>query len=150
MKKTKNVQTVLGIFQDEVNGDVASALKKMTKDYTMTWVYLGKNLELFPTTVGKIIKKEMEDVYPIKGRWYEIKNIAEGKDVVMVELVESYPNPKTKKTYRTPLVLALEIKNGKIRIGRHYLDPTISKKCLTKRQVNKAYKNSSGQPIVIK
>lgn len=60
MKRTKNIQTVLDILQDEVNGDVVSALKKMTKDYTMTWIYLGKKLELFPTTAGKIIKKEME------------------------------------------------------------------------------------------
>lgn len=37
-KYSKNVQTVLNILQDEVNGDVASALKKMTKDYTMTVV----------------------------------------------------------------------------------------------------------------
>ncbi|MEK7106812.1 MAG: nuclear transport factor 2 family protein, partial [Patescibacteria group bacterium] len=49
-----------------------------------------------------------------KGRRYDIKNIAEGKDLVMVELIESYSNPKTKRVYHTPLVLVLEMKNGKI------------------------------------
>lgn len=151
MKKySKNIKIVLEILKNEVDGNVASALKKMTNDYTMTWVDLGINgKELFSTT-GKNIQKEMEEVYPIKGREYYIKNIAEGKDVVMVELIESYPNPKTGKVYRTPIVLVLEMKNGKIRTGRHYLDPRISCKYLTKKQIEKAYKNSKGSIKIIK
>jgi len=140
---------VLEILQNEIDGDASSALKKITKDYSMTWVYKVKKGKLFPTT-GKNIKKELEDVYPIKGREYDIKNIAEDDDVIMLELVESYPDSKTKKVYRTPLVIVLELKNGKIRTGRHYLDPTISRKYLTKAQVNKAYKNSKGSLFVIK
>ena len=150
IKKSKNIQTVLDILQDEVNGDVASALKKMTKDYSMTWVDCGiKGKELFPTTTVDL-KAELEEVYPIKGRQYEIKNIAEGNNVVIVELIESFPNQKTKKVYRTPLVLVLEMKNGKIRTGRHYLDPRLSGKHLTKKQVEKAYKKSRGSLLVIK
>ncbi|TSC84847.1 MAG: hypothetical protein G01um101413_231 [Parcubacteria group bacterium Gr01-1014_13] len=149
MKKkfSKNIKVVLEILKNEVDGDVASALKRMTNDYTMTWVYVGKNL--FPSTTPNL-KAELEEVYPIKGRQYEIRNIAEGEGVVMVELVESYPDPKTKKAYRTPLVLILEIKDGKIRTGRHYLDPRISGKYLTKNQVEKAYKNSKGSLLIIK
>ena len=152
MKKkfSKEVKTVLDILQDEVDGDIVAALEKITKDYTMTWVNMGLDgKHLFPTTKGNI-KKELEELYPIRSREYDIKNIAEGNNVVMVELVESYPDPKTKKIYRTPLVLILEIKNGKIRTGRHYLDPTISRKHLTKKQIEKAYKNSSGSLLVIK
>ena len=149
MKKkfSKNIKVVLEILKNEVDGDVASALKRMTNDYTMTWVYVGKNL--FPSTTPNL-KAELEEVYPIKGRQYEIRNIAEGEGVVMVELVESYPDLKTKKAYRTPLVLILEIKDGKIRTGRHYLDPRISGKYLTKNQVEKAYKNSKGSLLIIK
>jgi ketosteroid isomerase-like protein len=141
MKKiSKNIKTVLDILEDEVRGDVKSALKKMTADYSMTWVDAGiDGKQLFPST-GKNIRKEMEEVYHIKGRKYDIKNIAEGKDMVMVELVESYPNPKTKKVYRTPLVLVLEMKNGKIKTGRHYLDPRLSGKHLTKKQIAKIFK----------
>ena len=152
MKKkfSKNVKTILDILQDEVNGDVQAALRKITRDYTMTWVDTGLNgKQLFPTT-KRNTKKELEEVYPIRGRQYDIKNIAEGDNVVMVELVESYLNPKTKKVYRTPLVLVLEIKNGKIRTGRHYLDPAISRKYLTKKQIEKAYKNNKGSLLVIK
>lgn len=138
-KSSKNIQTVLDILQDEMNGDVAAALKKLHKDYRNTWVYLGYDEKLFPKS-GKNTKKELDEVYPIKGRQYDIKHIAEGKNVVMVELVESYPDPKSKKVYRTPLVLVIEMKNGKILKGRHYCDPRLSNMHLTKSQVAKAYK----------
>jgi hypothetical protein len=48
MKKiSKNVKTILDVLQNEVDGDVKSALKKITKNYSMTWGYKGKK-ELFP------------------------------------------------------------------------------------------------------
>ncbi len=143
-KFSKNVETVVEILKDEVEGNIRSALKKLTKDYTMTWMYKGKD-KLFPTT-KKNIKTDLEEVYPIKGRQYDVKDIAEGKNVVMIELVESYPNPKTKKIYRTPLVLVLEMKGGKIKRGRHYCDPRLSFKGLKKEQIERVYgKKSSGR-----
>ena len=148
-KYSKNVQTVIDILKDEINGDVKSALKKMTKDYTMTWVYQKKNGELFPSTKNNL-NSELEEVYPIKGREYDIKNIAEGENVVMIEFIESYPDPETKKVYRTPLVIVLEMKGGKIRTGRHYTDPKLSYLYLAKNQVEKAYKNSKGSKKVLK
>lgn len=149
-KYSKNIQTVLNILQNEVDGDVSSALKKMAKEYSMTWIYSHpKNKKLFPSTKPDITS-EMKEVYPIKGRQYDIRNIAEGKDVVMVELVESYPDPKTKKFYRTPLVIVLEMERGKIKTGRHYCDPDLPYKHLTNKQTQKAYKNSKGSKLVIK
>ncbi len=146
---SKNIQIVLDILQDEVNGDVVSALQKMTDDYTMTWVDMGDGTQLFRST-GESIRKEIEKVYPIKERIYDIKNIAEGDNMVMVELIESYPDLETKKVYRTPLVLVLEMKDGKIRTGRHYLDPRISSRYLTKEKIEKAYKNSKRSVLIIK
>lgn len=148
-KLSKNIKTVLGILQNEVDGNVTAALQKMTEDYSMTWVYLGTGKQFFPTT--KIdVKKELEEVYPIKGRMYEIKNIAEGNDVVMIELIENYPDPKTHKKYRTPLVLVLEMKQGKIRTGRHYLDPRLSNMFLTPAQVRKIYKNRKNPSQIVR
>jgi ketosteroid isomerase-like protein len=138
-KISKNLKIVLDILNDEIRGDVDSALKKVTKDYSMTWMYKNKNDKLFPRT-GKNFKKGMREVYVIKGRKYDIKNIAEGDNVVMVELVESYPDPETKKVYRTPLVIVLEMKNGKIRRGRHYCDPNLSHLHLSKKQIQNGYK----------
>lgn len=105
----------------------------------MTWVFRHpKNGKVFPRTKSDM-KAELEEVYPIKGRRYDIKNIAEGKGVVMVELVESYPDPKIKKIYRTPLVLVLEMRKGKIRKGRHYCDPNLSYLNMTEKQIDKAF-----------
>lgn len=136
---SKNAQIVLAVLRDELNGDIYGALKKLTPDYTMTWVYKSpKNGTLFPKT-KKDIKTELAEVYPIIDRQYDIKNIAEGNDVVMVEVIESYPDPKTKKVYRTPLVIVLEMKAGKIYRGRHYCDPNLSYLYLTKSQLKKVF-----------
>ncbi len=150
MKKySKNIQTVIAILRDEINGDVASALKRMTTDYTMTWVYQKKDGELFPTTKNDVTE-ELEEVYPIQGREYDIKHITENKNVVMIEMIESYPDPETKKIYRTPVVIVLEMEGGKIKTGRHYCDPHISYLHLTKQQIKKAYKKAAGSEIILK
>jgi ketosteroid isomerase-like protein len=140
MKKrlSEQVKVVLTILDKEVRGDVVGALKLLDKNYTMTWVYEGYDKKLFPRT-KKNIKRELDEVYPIKGRKYDIKHVAEGDKVVMIELVESYPDPKTKKIYRTPLVIILEMKGSKIKRGRHYCDPRLSYKYLTQKQINKIF-----------
>lgn len=147
MKYSKNVQTVIDILRDEIIGNTSGALKKMTKNYTMTWVYETKDGSLFPKTAVSEAA-DLEDAYIIKGRKYEIMHIAEGKDVIIVELIESYPDTKTKKTYRTPLVLVLEMKNGKIETGRHYCDPRLSYRYLIPSQVKKAFAKKQ-KPLMI-
>lgn len=134
----KNIKIVLQILKDEIKGDTKAALKKLAKGYVMTWAYIDKNEKLFPR-IGLDIKKELEKVYPTKGRKYDIKNIAENRNVVMVEMIESYPDPKTRKIYRTPLVIVLEMEKGKIKKGRHYCDPRLSYMYLTKRQIKKLF-----------
>lgn len=140
MTYSKNLQTVLDILKNEVDGDVQSALAKMTDDYSMTWMYKGKD-ELFPST-STVMDDELEDVYHIKGRVYDIRNIAETGDVVMLEMVESYPDPDTGKMYRTPQVIVLEMKDGKIQKGRHYCDPATSYLDLTDAQIDRGLKST--------
>lgn len=142
MKKlSKNLKTVLEILKNEVDGDVESAMKKLTDDYSMTWMYKGKRT-LFPKT-KKSIEKELGAIYPIKNREYDIINIAENKNLIMLELIESYPDPKSKRVYRTPMVIVLEMKNGKIRTGRHYCDPRLSFLGLKKQQIKKALRKKT-------
>ena len=143
---SSNLDTVLATLKDEVHGDVASALKKLAKDYTMTWVYKSGD-QLFPHTKKDV--GDLAEAYVIKGREYHIVNIAEGDNVVMLELIESYPDPKTKKVYRTPLVLVLEMKNGKIQTGRHYCDPALSHMHLSEKEVANAFAKKK-TPKVIK
>lgn len=148
MNKSKNIQLVLDILQNEAEGNVAEALKKITKDYKMTWVYQAKSGELFPSTGGNL-EREMEEVYPIKNREYDIRNIAEGDGVVMVEMVESYPDPKTGQMYRTPQVIVLEFnEEGLLRTGRHYTDPRLSYLELTKEQVDKALRDTETKVVI--
>jgi ketosteroid isomerase-like protein len=125
MSNSQNIQTILQVLQDEIDGDVRAALEKITDDYSMTWVY-RKNEDLrFPSTT-RDLEAELRDVYHIKGREYDIRNITEGEDVVMIEMIESYPDPDTGRVYRTPQVLVLEMERGKIKKGRHYCDPRLS------------------------
>lgn len=140
---SKNVQLVLDILQDEVNGDIESARQKMSDDYSMTWVESGIDGNNLFRHTSTDIQEEMKEVYPIKGRQYDIRNIAESDNLVIVELIESYPDSESGKEFRTPLVLVLEIENGKIKTGRHYLDPRLSYKYLSRDEVEAIYRKSS-------
>lgn len=143
---SKNLEVVLSILRDEVNGDVASALQKMAKNYSMTWMYKGKDV-LFPST-GVSVEDELDDVYPIRGRVYDIKNIAEGDGVVMLEMVESYPDPDTGKVYKTPQVIVLEMEDGKIVTGRHYCDPDVSHLDLTDSDIDRGLRGTTSKLII--
>lgn len=143
---SKNLDTVLGILKNEVDGDIKSALEKMTLGYSMTWMYKGKQ-DLFPKSKADF-QSEMKKIYPIKGRSYEIKNIAEGKNLVMIELIERYPDPETAKVHQTPLILVLEMKNGKIEKGRHYCDPQLSYADLPQDSIEKAYKGTTIKKLI--
>ncbi len=148
MNQSFSIKQVLEILKNEVDGDVQAALGKMASGYTMTWMYKSpKREELFPATEMDI-KAEMEDVYRIKGRSYDIRNIAEGENTVMVELIESYPDPETGQVYRTPLVLVLEMEDGKIKTGRHYCDPNLSYENLNMEQINAAYRGTTTKLMI--
>ncbi|MEI8339615.1 MAG: hypothetical protein WCF94_03035 [bacterium] len=138
---SKNIKLVLEVLNDEIKGDSKSALNKLSDDYSMTWMYKSIKGTLFPASKraenSESFDVDLEDIYQIKDRKYDIKNIAEGENVVMVELVESYTDPVTKQLYRTPLVLVLKIVDNKIKVGRHYCDPQVSYLNLTEEDINK-------------
>lgn len=136
---SRNIKLVLKVLDAERKGNAQKTLDVLHSQYSMTWVYRAKDGRLFPRT-GKNVRKELEDVYPIKGRKYDIKHIAEGKNIVMIEMIESYPDPKTGKVYQTPEVIVIEVKNGKIRRGRHYCDPRLSYLFLKKKELEKIFK----------
>lgn len=133
---SRNKEVVLGILQDEVRSDWKNAIEKLHESYSMTWV--NKSL-------GKLFRRVKRDknfnaliksAYAIKGRKYDIKNIVADDKCVMVELIESYPDVKTKKIFRTPLVLVLEFDGNKIKRGRHYCDPNLSYLHLTDDEIH--------------
>jgi ketosteroid isomerase-like protein len=136
---SRNIRTVLNSLDAEAKGDVKRTLKLLHPAYSMTWVEKDSRGKLFPHT-SHDIKKELEEVYPIQGRQYEIQHIAEGKNTVIIEMVESYPDSKTKKVYRTPLVIVLEMSGGKIKKGRHYCDPRLPYLYLKKNQIERLFR----------
>ena len=139
--KSENIKKIIEILQDEVSGRTKDALEKTHKDYKMTWVYKSTKGELFPHSTMQSGEDSLEDIYHIKGRVYEIMNVVESDNIVMVEMIESYPDPKTQEVYRTPLVIVLELEDGKIIRGRHYCDPNISYMHLTKEETDAVYNN---------
>ncbi|NJO35959.1 MAG: hypothetical protein HC869_25670 [Rhodospirillales bacterium] len=141
-KKFNNLKLALSLLDDEVRGRVERALAKLSPDYSMTWVYRSpRTRELFPKSRRKDegFERRLSEIYRVKGRHYDLRNATAGKNVVMLELIESYRDPHTAKTYRTPLVLVLECSRGKIRRGRHYCDPGLSHLELSERTVQKAF-----------
>lgn len=135
-----NIKIIREILEDEKRGDIKSALKKMHRDYSMTWVYKRQDGVIFPRVSVKYVRLAMDKIYKIRNRKYEIKNIVANNKTVIAEMIESYPDPETKKVYRTPLVIVWELKNGKIKTGRHYCDPKLSYLNLSTKQINKIYK----------
>jgi ketosteroid isomerase-like protein len=126
----------------EKNGQIEDALKYIAYDYLMTWMYYSAKIDtIFPTSSRNAIDfmDNLAEVYQIKGRSYEIKNIAGTSDVVMIELVESYEPSPGAPAFRTPLVLVLEFSEGKVRRGRHYCDPAISHLHLSQAAIDKAF-----------
>jgi hypothetical protein len=134
------LKIALEILKDEASGDTKAAAEKMhLDDYSMTWMYRSKS-DLFPSVSGDVVRESMSDVYTIKGRVYEIINHAQGDDVVFIEMIESYPDEKSGKEFRTPITLVLKFKDGKIITGRHYTDPQLSYEYLSKETIYSALK----------
>ncbi len=148
MHVSKNLKVVLDVLKNEVDGDIKAVLQKVTDDYSMTWVEKTASGDLFPSSVMEV-SEGTKEIYDVKNRSYDIRNIAEGNNVVMLELIESYPNPDTGQIYRTPLVLVLEFENGKIKKGRHYCDTKLSHENLSIEQIEKqALKNTPRKLLI--
>lgn len=144
--RSRNIRVVLEILKNEVDGAVVKAFDKMADDYSMTWMFQRGN-KLFPST-RKEVTKEMEESYSIKGRKYDIRNILERDNVVMVEMVESYPDLESGKKYRSPLVLVFEMSEGKIKKVRQYSDPQIPFMHLTEKDIEQGLKGTSSKLII--
>lgn len=143
----KVIEIALALLQDEANGDIVAAKAKMDLDnYSMTWMYRSRET-LFPSIQGEMLKEVMDEVYEITDRQYEIMNTAQEGNTVFIEMIESYPDLKTNKEYRTPITLVLEFNDeGKVVRGRHYCDPQISHEYLERGIIHSAI---GREPILI-
>ncbi len=111
----------------------------------MTWMYQGRE-HLFPTS--ELNRHEMDEIYSIRGREYQIMNMVSDDAVTFVELIESYP-AEDGRFFRTPLVLVLEHPKDHVSTGRHYCDPRLSHAGLELQNILAAFRGRRTPTIVI-
>ena len=133
-------ELVLKSFEMEKNKDPEANKELLHPDFAVTEITEDYDGTVFRRLEGPKLMKYMEMAFETTGREYEFKNVIadEQSQTVVVEFVESYPDEKTGKTFRTPQVSICEIKDGKLYRTRHYLDPRLSYKYLEESDIKKA------------
>ena len=134
-------QLVLDSFIAEKNNDINEGRECITEDFTVTEMTLGKDGNHFPSLTGEELDNLMNLAFKIEGREYEFKSIVadEKTQTVIVEFIESYPEPKTGQIYRTPQISVCKIKSGKIFRTRHYMDPRLSFENIDEETMNEVF-----------
>lgn len=134
-------QLVLSSFLAEKNCDIVTGLKCIDEDYRVTEMTYSESRSHFQSLSGKKLRELMEVAYAIEGRSYEFKSIIADKETqtVIVEFIESYPDPKTGQIYRTPQISVCIVKQGKIFRTRHYMDPRLLFANISEEEINKAF-----------
>ena len=138
-KDLKNL--VLNSFSAEKNNDIVGNSKLLHDDFAVTDMMIGVNNDQFPRLSGQKLHDLINKAFKIKGREFIFKNVVtdENKQLVIVEFIESFPDPKTGNVYRTPQIAVCEVKDGKIYRTRHYMDPRLSFEFLSVEEVEKAF-----------
>jgi ketosteroid isomerase-like protein len=133
-------ELVLKSFEMEKNKDPKANKELLHPDFAVTEITEDYDGTVFRRLEGPKLMKYMEMAFETTGREYEFKNVIadEQSQTVVVEFVESYPDEKTGKTFRTPQVSICEVKDGKLYRTRHYLDPRLSYKYLDKSDIDRA------------
>lgn len=132
---------VLSSFMAEKHRDLKAGLECIDDDFRVTEMTYSENNEHFSSLSGKKLRELMGFAFKTEGREYEFKSIVadEETQTVIVEFIESYPDPKTGQVYRTPQISVCNIKNGKIFRTRHYMDPRLSFANISKKEIDSAF-----------
>ena len=141
MNKADLIKLVLASFEAERHNDVSRGLELVSDDFKVTEMSLGNTgKELFPAVTAAVARDSIGEVYQIKGREYQFVNAMadESNQTVMVEFVETYPDPQTGQVYRTPQVAVCVVKDNKVYRTRHYNDPRVSYVEVTQQAIDLA------------
>lgn len=132
---------VIDSFLAEKERDIARNKQLIHGEFAFVDMVKDAKSQLFPRVQGGQMIDLMEQAFKIKGREFVFKTILADSDqqIVVVEFIESYPDPKTGQVYRTPQVAICEIKDGKIFRTRHYMDPRLSFMEISQAQIEEAY-----------
>lgn len=127
LTKDQLIKITLATFEAECNHKVTDNLKVMDKEFAVTDMIMTAKGN-FPRLKGKKLRNCMQEAFKIKARHFVFHTVLADTttQTVIVEFTESYPDPKTKKIFRTPQVAICQFKNGKLYRTRHYMDPRLS------------------------
>ena len=133
---------VLASFEAEKNNDIEINKALLHPNFKMVDMVLSSDLKPFPSLEGEELEKQIQLAFPIKGRQFVFHTVIADEDSqkVIIEFTESYPDPKSKKVYRTPQIAVCEIKDGKIYRTRHYMDPRISHKNISSEDLEDCFR----------
>lgn len=132
---------VLASFMAEKDRDISAGLECIDDDFKVTEMVYSKNAHHFPSLTGKKLSDLMKLAFQIKGREYSFKSIVadEKTQTVIVEFIETYPDPKTGQIYRTPQISVCKVENGKIYRTRHYMDPRLSFEDISEHELDAVF-----------
>ncbi|HET8991471.1 MAG TPA: hypothetical protein VFN31_00365 [Candidatus Saccharimonadales bacterium] len=139
LTKQQLIDHTLASFSAEQDQDIKSNSELLHDSFSMTDMVLRGN-EHLPKLSGSELNQAIKEAFTIKGRQYEFINIIADEEIqtVMVEFIESYPDPETNEIYCTPQIAVCIYKDGKIYKTRHYMDPRISRKHIPIEDIRKA------------
>lgn len=134
-------ELVLNSFIAEKNMDIQAGLKSVDEEFKVTEMVASKDGNHLPSLSGKKLRDLMKLAFKTEGRQYTFKSVLadEESQTVIVEFIETYPDPKSGQIYRTPQISVCSIKNGKIFRTRHYMDPRLSFENLTESQIESSF-----------
>ncbi len=132
---------VLASFKAEKDNDIKKNKSLLHPDFRMIdMVHIDKNRP-FRTLEGNALEEQVKIAFPIMGREFVYKSLLVDVDnqKVIVEFIESYPDPATKKVYRTPQIAVCEIKDKLLHRTRHYMDPRLSYDNLSDEEIQSCF-----------
>lgn len=132
---------VIASFMAEKNRDLQTGLDLIDEDFTVTEMIYGEDGKHLPSLNGEPLRDLMGLAFTTKDRDYVFKSVVadEQTQTVIVEFIESYPDPATGQVYRTPQISVCQVKDGKIHRTRHYMDPRLSFEHLSESQIDSAF-----------
>ena len=139
LTKDQLIKITLATFEGERNHSVTDNLKVMDEEFAVTDMIMTTKGN-FPRLSGEKLRSYMKEAFKINGRHFIFQTVLADTitQTVIVEFIESYPDSKTKKIFRTPQVAICQFKNGRLYRTRHYMDPRLSFEYLEMLEIKNA------------
>lgn len=139
LTKKQLINLTVASFDAERMNDFAGNLDIIDTNFTVVDMMIAPSGR-FSRLSGMDLRDYMKKAFQIRDREFIFKTIVAdvSSQTVVVEFIESYPDKKTNKTFRTPQVAICKFKNSKLYRTRHYMDPRLSYEYLDIEEIESA------------